>query len=54
MDDTKTINQNTAKGRPPMCSDFDVDCNDIEDKVHCWLYDPAKGFCPYLSERPRA
>ncbi len=35
--------------RPPVCSDFDDDCDIIADKVHCWLYDPAKGRCPYLS-----
>lgn len=35
--------------RPPVCSDFDDDCDSIVDKVHCWLYDPAKGRCPYLS-----
>jgi len=36
--------------RPPVCSDFDEDCDDIQDKVHCWLYDPAKGRCPFLSK----
>jgi hypothetical protein len=30
------------------CSDHDEDCEGIEDKVHCWLYDPARGMCPYL------
>lgn len=33
---------------PPRCKDFDEDCDDVADKVHCWLYDPAKGYCPYL------
>lgn len=38
-----------ASKRPPVCSDHDKDCDDIEDKVSCWLYDPCKGRCPYLS-----
>jgi hypothetical protein len=40
--------------RPPRCSDFDEDCEDIPDKVHCYLYDPLRGFCPYLSANPQA
>lgn len=32
----------------PRCADFDADCNEIEDKLWCWLYDPAKGYCPWL------
>lgn len=32
----------------PTCRDFDDDCDEIADKVHCYLYDPAKGMCPYL------
>lgn len=35
--------------RVPVCRDFDGDCADVPDKVHCFLYDPAKGRCPYLS-----
>ena len=34
----------------PNCRDYDDDCAEIQDKVHCWLYDPAKGACPYLRE----
>jgi hypothetical protein len=34
--------------RPPVCSDFDEDCVEVPNKLHCWLYDPAKGRCPYL------
>lgn len=30
------------------CRDFDKDCEAVPDKAHCWLYDPAKGMCPYL------
>lgn len=30
------------------CRDFDEDCDTIADKVKCYLYDPAKGMCPYL------
>ena len=32
----------------PTCSDYDEDCELVDDKVHCYLYDPAKGMCPYL------
>jgi hypothetical protein len=35
--------------RPPVCADLDDDCAEVPDKVHCWLYDPAKGRCPFLS-----
>lgn len=35
----------------PQCSDLDDDCDTIPDKVHCYLYDPAKGFCPFLREK---
>ena len=35
----------------PTCCDYDSDCADIADKVHCYLYDPAKGMCPYLRAR---
>ena len=36
--------------RQPICADHDEDCDTIPDKVHCWLYDPAKGRCPFLTE----
>ena len=32
----------------PRCRDFDEDCDLVVDKVNCYLYDPAKGYCPYL------
>lgn len=36
------------------CSDHDEDCEDLPDKVNCWLYAPEKGMCPYLrSKLPR-
>lgn len=35
----------------PTCRDFDEDCDGIEDKVHYYLYDPAKGACPFLHAR---
>lgn len=34
-----------------LCKDHDEDCPSIfaEGKaLRCWLYDPSKGFCPYL------
>lgn len=39
-----------ARPAPPVCADFDEDCADVPDKVHCFLYDPAKGACPYLRD----
>lgn len=36
--------------KPPRCSDFDEDCEGIEDKLKCYLYDPYKGYCPFLSK----
>lgn len=39
-----------AMARPPVCRDFDEDCDDIADKVRCYLYDPAKGRCPFLAK----
>lgn len=33
---------------PPKCRDFDEDCDGVADKVHCYLHDPAKGYCPFL------
>jgi hypothetical protein len=33
------------------CRDFDDDCDEVPDKVHCYLHDPAKGMCPYLRAR---
>lgn len=36
-------------GELPRCADYDEDCPSIENKVHCWLYDPARGFCPWLA-----
>jgi hypothetical protein len=32
----------------PDCGDKDEDCPGVEDKVHCWLYAPERGMCPYL------
>lgn len=31
------------------CSDFDEDCFGL-DHLHCWLYDPTKGLCPFLPD----
>jgi hypothetical protein len=30
------------------CRDFDEDCEGIQCKVACWLYDPEQGWCPFL------
>lgn len=31
-----------------LCSDRDEDCDSVEGKYYCWLYDRSTGFCPYL------
>lgn len=41
------------------CLDFDEDCFDIGEVMPggflgCWMYDPAKGYCPFLTgEEPK-
>lgn len=30
------------------CADKDEDCDDVRNKVVCWLHDPGRGMCPYL------
>lgn len=32
----------------PICRDMDEDCAEL-NHLHCYLYDPAKGKCPFLS-----
>lgn len=37
------------------CTDLDEDCDTIHAEggcLDCWLYDPAKGMCPYLRPAP--
>jgi hypothetical protein len=36
------------QSRVPICSDLDVDCQ-LLDHLRCYLYDPGKGRCPFLS-----
>ncbi|MNL49494.1 hypothetical protein D3C87_1724330 [compost metagenome] len=31
-----------------ICADHDDECPDVPNKVTCWLYDPARGVCPFL------
>jgi hypothetical protein len=33
-----------------ICSDFDEDCDGVESKVNCWLYQPECGLCPFLNK----
>ena len=30
------------------CTDFDEDCEEVENKTLCWMYQPECGICPYL------
>ena len=51
MSDDRALLEAAAKAADApckVCSDHDDDCDEIADKVHCWLYDPARGMCPYL------
>lgn len=34
-----------------LCSDFDDDCEGVENKVRCWLYNPSCGICPFLKQK---
>ena len=51
MTDTKYIPlpviTNSDKFR---CKDFDEDCYFLKDYPSCYMYDPANGFCPFLSK----
>ena len=33
-----------------VCLDFDEDCEDVKNKVNCWLYQPECGLCPFLKQ----
>jgi len=38
------------------CKDLDEDCFSIHAEggcLACWLYDPAKGMCPFLRSTPQ-
>ena len=39
-----SLNKNSL----PICSDKDEDCAGL-DYLNCYLYDPSKGVCPFLS-----
>jgi hypothetical protein len=48
--DGETAEAPVATGdRVPICADYDDDCAYVKCKLTCYLYDPAKGRCPYLS-----
>lgn len=33
-----------------ICKNFDNDCNDVESKTTCWLFDVTTGVCPFLNK----
>lgn len=46
-----------CRDSPPRCVDFDDECVDVpgiapdgrlRSHLGCWLYDPARGYCPFL------
>lgn len=46
---------------PPRCADYDEDCADIgkdgrgfDSHLTCHLYDPQRGYCPFLRDRRAA
>lgn len=43
----RTLEQYLTYG--DVCSDFDDDCWGISCKLSCWMYDPARGPCPFLT-----
>jgi len=41
----------TGLGDKSRCKDWTEDCVEIEREgyaLRCWLYDPAKGVCPFV------
>ncbi len=54
MDD-KTVEQVVAgltkDEHPPRCADYDNDCPGFDTALACWLYDPMKGYCPFLRQQ---
>lgn len=39
------------KEEVPRCSDYDDECQHVDDYVRCFLHDPIRGYCPYLRKR---
>ena len=35
------------------CMDYDHECPDVKDKAACWLYQPERGYCPFLAPEPK-
>jgi hypothetical protein len=33
----------------PRCSNYDDGCSEVCSKMECFMYDPEKGYCPFLS-----
>lgn len=30
------------------CKDFDKDCIDVKDYLFCYMFEPDRGYCPYV------
>lgn len=45
----ETVEVEDACSREPVCLDKDEDCEDMENHLHCWMYDMGRGRCPYLT-----
>jgi hypothetical protein len=53
---TNTTEQAVAhdQSAEKMCADHDEDCPGVACKTTCWLYQPERGFCPYLKDDAKA
>lgn len=51
FDSATTAYQDASRIAKPKrwCSDLDDECPDVKCKLSCWLYEPARGLCPFLS-----
>ena len=49
IDTTPKRDADERDPRRPRCADFDEDCFGL-NHLKCYLHDPAKGVCPFLSK----
>lgn len=50
QDETETLDPPVpTAGCDHRCTDYDEACVDVPDKLACWMFEPARGICPFLS-----
>ncbi len=54
MSDTQATVIPIKPADTPMCADHDDECPNVRNKTVCWLYEPARGYCPYLIDAASA